>query len=351
MDEDAAEGLGEGSEWESLADATSESRSPETSEQTPVLRVLCRIYELALVFACIAAFVAIGVWWQIVHRVASLEEELLALRGDAATTLRTESEMSLPIVEAAGPGGSHRIETEFLRIEVDSPYVEITESIATEASQVYGQLRSDLGLAAGSTEPKIRVLVAPVRNIAESDPSTLLLTASALAASDGMNEEEALKRILLGQLVRRLFVESLADRNIKPQWRMMTSRLEHYLGRESGILPESGTPAYGVARRLAMLASSIGAVVEWEPDESAPRGAWRPEPQLYPSEPDPSASDIADTLIDFILTEYGYSIVPQLLDGFEQHDTWSTLAPAYFDMDEWELEAAWREFLQHEAAR
>ncbi|NJN84694.1 MAG: hypothetical protein HC802_22000 [Caldilineaceae bacterium] len=120
----------------------------------------------------------------------------------------------------------------------------------------------------------------------------------------------------------------------------MTRSLEYYLIREYGFMSKWRTLTYYLERRYKAQSHSIDGALLRAGEPTGPYDDWTNSGLV--------ADEIADTLIEFVLVEYGYSHLPRLLDGFEQHDSWATLAPSVFGMTAVEFEAAWHDYLEAE---
>lgn len=67
---------------------------------------------------------------------------------------------------------------------------------------------------------------------------------------------------------------------------------------------------------------------------------------LYSAPHQLSQYEVANPLIEFIVTEYGYERLPGLLDAFSHYENWEVLAPPIFQRSAKEFEAEWHVYLR-----
>lgn len=139
------------------------------------------------------------------------------------------------------------------------------------------------------------------------------------------------------------FERALQNPAIKPQWRALLEIIEAHLrlahGQElDGNLRQRLTPPAGDIQSYSLGLTLV-------PEGQA---RWREELAMHaPSYQLPNVQyAVANSLVEFILAEYGTVKLIALLDAFTHHGQWDTLVPALFRMSVTEFERAWHRYVQ-----
>jgi hypothetical protein len=139
------------------------------------------------------------------------------------------------------------------------------------------------------------------------------------------------------------FERALQDPAIKPQWRALMEIIEAHLRLAYGQVLDGN-----LRQRLTQPAGDIQAYLLGLTVVPAGQARWREELAMHaPSYQLPNVQyAVANSLVEFILAEYGVVKLIALLDAFTRHEHWATLAPALFGLSVAELEAEWHRYLQ-----
>lgn len=323
------------SSWRSLPDEERRSESHRSKRS--------HFYELILAIAVIYGLAVYFLWQQAERRMSVLEDEVAALQRELSPNQRMEevNPGENAITENEGPTYPYRFETQYLRFEASARTAEMVKSVVLLSDAKYQQLHRDWGLALPAPIQKLKILVdlAVGLNYPFTDEETLVVPLPKIAAERyGITEVEALVNEIVVRLTKHTFDKALKGRAIKPQWRAMTYALQFYLQRVHGHRQGWQREPVYLALRHAAQTRSIDLARQMTNDLEAQHEEWL----LHT----PIAGEVADPLIEFLLETYGYTKVPLLLDAFEDHPSWETLAPAVFGISAGELEADWHAYLK-----
>lgn len=142
-------------------------------------------------------------------------------------------------------------------------------------------------------------------------------------------------------------VVALGNPTIKPQWRALMEMIEVHLhlaygheldGNLRQRLVDSTADVTAYSLELALIPEGQA---RWQEELAmhAP-GYQLPNPQHA----------VANSLVEFILADYGTVKLMALLDTFTHHEDWDTLVPALFSLSVTEFEEAWQQYVQQETA-
>ncbi|MEZ4862680.1 MAG: hypothetical protein R3C14_15300 [Caldilineaceae bacterium] len=313
------------------------------------------LYELVVGLAVIYGFLVFFIWQQTERRMIVLKQEVAMLQSELASA-QSESNGETPdgaaVDElASSPTRPFQFETEHLHFEFsqrtvelmqstyqlfendeqtgsERPGTQLLESVATASEMRYRLLHRDLGLALPSTHEKVQIFVdrATNRDYSFGNEDTLVIPfPKNIAEHLGLPETKVLTNEILARLTSHTLDKALKGREIQPQWRTMVYVLHYYPQLEYGHLRHWQLDPVYLARRHAAQMRALADALQ-RPDS-------------------PSGREVADPLIEYLLETYGYAIVPELLDAFEEHESWATLAPSVFDISARELEENWHAYL------
>jgi hypothetical protein len=323
-------------QWPPLAD-TEANHAQQTMQPR-------QLYVYVVALTLIAGIVLYWIRQQTEHRIAIIEEELVVLQRQLAqpqpqqpTVTDDHRETTAAVADTAIL--PHRFETEYLRFETSAHMVESAKAVAARVNATYRELHQTFGLESTMPIDKLTVMVDSASPQGQRSGAVLVVPErEAAAARHGTTEADALTHAITGELVGYTLNKALQGRVIKPQWHTMLLALQRYLQREHG--PNQywqRQPEYLLRRHLAQT-RSIDLAQQIEDETQTPSEIWLFHP--------PTADELADPLVEFILESYGYGQVPSLLDAFEEHESWETLAPAVFNLSADQFEDAWHTYLK-----
>lgn len=135
------------------------------------------------------------------------------------------------------------------------------------------------------------------------------------------------------------FIATVANEKPKVQWQPMFTGLQLYLDRELRRPGWQQEEAYVARRQFAATQSLL--LTQRNPAVENHRS------EVFRQRM-PIADELADPLIEFIFNSFGYTILPSLLQAFEEYESWETLAPGVFEISAQEFEARWHAYLEEE---
>jgi len=171
------------------------------------------------------------------------------------------------------------------------------------------------------------------RRIADLENEVALLQAPPTATAVGAPVASPLAELAL----------ALEKPTIKPQWRALVEMIEVHLHLAYGQELDGN-----LRQRLVHSTADVAAYsleMALIPEGQA---RWQEELAMHaPSYQQPNVQHaVANSLVEFILTEYGTVKLIALLDAFTHHEDWETLAPAVFSRSGAEFERAWHTHVQ-----
>ena len=217
----------------------------------------------------------------------------------------------------------------------------------TDAETEYQQLHQNFGLSLPVDGQKFQIFVDPVEYAIDpvmnvyypiTDEKHLVVIHPKFAARRyGISEDDALTTALFSRLAMKLIEKAVANRALKPQWQAMTLALKTHVQLENGFNDNWQWDDPLLHHRYNTQSYSLDLV------HNMIDAPWQTEHQPQVS---PIAFATANPLIEFILVIYGNDKVPELLDAFEEHDTWETLTPALFHLSAEKFEMQWHAYLR-----
>ncbi|MEZ4711855.1 MAG: hypothetical protein R3A44_32015 [Caldilineaceae bacterium] len=296
-----------------------------------------RIYELAIAFVCIYTLSAFLAWQMVERRMSSLENELLALDA-ALAKQQTSADAASPLDEPARAAVRQTLETDLLRFEFAEAEAQTVRTIAAQCNEKYGELRADFGLPLASVSQKLTIAVVdPSVQYARHAENTLNIPIPESEVKRyNITETAALRNEIYMHLTRRVMAEALSARQIKPQWLSLVGAMGYSYWVDHNHDSQWRQKEFYLARRYDAQTRSLKltyAPVAYDQQTQ--------EQFIHTS----FAESVSDPLIEYILATYGHAYIAPLLDAFEEHESWETLAPALFHLSEAELEAQWHDYL------
>lgn len=309
-------------------------------QQRPTLQ--SRVYELAIAFICIYTLAAFWAWQVVERRMGTLEEELLAVSSELVKA-QSEADRDATPVESAASFGQQTLETEFLRFAFAAADAQAVRSVAAQCNEAYRELHVKFGLALPFTVRKLTIAVAqPPAYHARTAANTLRITAPEAAVQQGQSDRAAaLQQEIYLQMTRHILAKAIATRNIKPQWQSLVGAIKYALWADTNHDRAWHHDELQLARRHAAQTQALDLTYAPLIDVAAEEG------QALFMQP-LTADNVSATLIEYIFATKGYATTGLLLDAFEQHESWETLAPELFQLSAAELEGRWHDYLaQH----
>lgn len=312
-------------------------------------------YELLVGIALLYGFLVYFVWQQAERRIIAVEQELMQLQSEIASLPDFGSDLASDSwAEAKTPAGSattefststnpHRFITRYLRFEASKRTADMVQSLARQSDAKYRQLHQDWELPLPSPSDELIIIVDPLVgvNYPFTDAETLVVPfPQSAVARYSLTESEVLMNEISIRLVQHVFDKAVQSREFKPQWHAMTEALESYLRLEHGHRQQWQLETAYLARRHAAQIRTIDQTQQATGNVQAQTEAWLSSKR--------AAKETADPLIEYLLETYGYAKVPALLNAFEVHGSWETLAPTLFGMTVRELEADWHAYLKQQ---
>ena len=300
---------------------------------------LHRLYELILGLAALFGIIIFLIWQWSGQRMTVMETELAILREELA---QLQSAKIVDVENANVHAASHHhIETEHLHFVTNAQNLAFVEAVRGASDDKDVKLHQDFGLPLSASDDKLTVILDPAENMREAAEEDLTygpLPNEAMAPY-ALTEVDPRIEEIFSRLSKHVLDKALSKRAIKPQWQAMTLGLQIYFQQENGSYSEWWLETYSYRRRLPST---------WSIDQVLLSNSESFDPALRMDTPNWSASEVAgcDPLIAFILESYGYAYLPSLLDAFEIHDDWETLAPAVFGISANEFEENWHTFVE-----
>jgi hypothetical protein len=335
-------------DWPLFTDASTH-RLPHAPSRVPP-----RLYETILTLALLYGVAVFLLWQRLERRIDQLEQEAAALRTTLATpppnnATSDDGRDAASAGVARGPErASYQFETPHLRFAANAKVAALIQEVAMTVDTQYAQLHRDLGLALPLSADKLTIVIAPILDEPTHPKNSVLVPApAAVAELYDIAPVDALAHELLSRLAQHLLNRALRNRAIKPQWQPMVRALRVHLQREYRLNPHGQSHlAYLYRRHFAQtksldLAQAAGTTYRVQPLDATAQA----EIALWSQHP-PTADEIADPLVEFMVERYGYARIPALLDAFTEHQTWEALIPAVFAMSSARFEQEWHRYLQ-----
>lgn len=298
-----------------------------------------RLYELILGFAFLYGIAVFLIWQHSEQRISTIEEELNELQSELplSTSKIDEDRVTTDDILV----DQHHIQTQYLHFISSDIVAEVVQKISKDVNTKYQQLHADFDLTI-STMDKLKIYVdnAPP-SLNNEGASHAVFISIVDSATYGL--EAALATELSMRLAEKVVQKVTRGRTFPSEWQAMTIGLSAFIHRENGHNTDWKLEEIFLHRRHMARNYSIARVQRTVLRPSTPM---QEAPSTEIRQPDNIAYDVADPLIEYILDSYGYSTVPKLLDAFEAHSSWETLAPAVFNIPASEFEARWHDFLQ-----
>ncbi|MCB0061626.1 MAG: hypothetical protein KDE19_05910, partial [Caldilineaceae bacterium] len=238
--------------------------------------------------------------------------------------------------------GAHpQFETDYLRFETSVRAAAVVQSIVQRVDRTYQQFYRDFGVPLPTDNDKLRIIADPAGNLryAIMDENTLTVALPYYAAErNGLTLADALASTLRVQLAQYVLGKALQVRTIKPQWQAMTLALKAHLQLDYGYNKDWRFHPTVLPSRYDAQSRPLHFVL------SAQTMAY--DPTDPGSTTTATAVATAGSVIEFIVARYGYAKISTLLDAFETHESWETLAPAVFGISATELENHWHAYLR-----
>lgn len=332
-------------EWRLLEDSEAQLSNPQISDDAEIRhdeRIppdqgntnLGRLYELLLAIALIYGFAVFWVWQRTEQTIALLADDVVALQKEIK---QTGDEVSGSI--EYDKTKIYNFETDYLRFEASELTATLVETILQSCDTKYKQLHQDFGVALPTPNEKLVIYVDhQVSSSYESDRTLIVLFPDKVIKQNKASEVDAMRNTVYRGLSEHVLNRALMEREIRFQWKAMTTALQAYVQLENSHYKNWKNNAIYLPNRRLATDKSLSYVLQT--DVLSENGIY-----LYQSI-DPGR--VADPLIEYIIEVYGYSQIAPLLDGFEFHKNWATLAPAVFDISASELEKEWHMYLENE---
>ncbi|MEZ4662504.1 MAG: hypothetical protein R2911_33545 [Caldilineaceae bacterium] len=331
------EDLPEGSDRLLFAEAQSDRNKPDGRAAQNRSIFQNRIYELAIAFVCIYTLSAFLAWQVVERRMNTLENELIALDA-ALAKQQNDADADSASGEAARVAKRQTLETDLLRFQFAEADAQTVRSIAAQCNAKYQELRADFGLPLPITSQKLTIAV--VNSAAQYTRHAENTLNIPIPISEinryNISETTALRNEIYMHLTRRVLAEALSARQIKPQWLSLVGAIGYSYwvdhNHDSGWRQQE----FYLARRYDAQTQSLKLTYT---------------PVTYDQQTEDLlmhtsiAESVSDPLIEYILAAYGHAYIAPLLDAFEEHESWETLAPALFHMSDAELETQWHDYL------
>lgn len=297
------------------------------------------LYELILGLAILYGCALYFVWQQAERRMTALDQEMAALRSELSAVHRLGANSEGVATEHDGSTRRYQLASDYLRFETSVRASGMVKLLEQPSDAQYQQLHRDFCVALPSPGDALTILVD--RPVPSTDEETLIIPwPEAAVKQHGITTVDALENEIFFRLSHHVLHKALRSRVIKPQWQAMTFALKTHLQLEYGHDRDWHSDPMLLSLRHRAQSNAIDRVQEVQ---YAVANQEQIESGLQPSL---TAHATASLLIEYILETHGYSIVPSLLDAFEEHESWERLAPAAFGISAGELEENWHAYLQ-----
>lgn len=303
-----------------------------------------RLYELILGVALLYSCALYFIWQQAEHRMAALEQEMAALRSELSAVHGSGANSEEVATEHGESTRRYQLASGYLRFETSARASGMVKLLDQRSDEHYQQLHRDFGVALPSPEDALVILVD--RPVPSTDEKTLIIPWSESAVKQhGITMEEALENEIRFRLSHHVLHKALRGRVIKPQWQAMTQALETHLRVGYGHDRDGQSDRVLLSLRHRAQSNSIDLIQEMQYAAEVQYAAADQEQIELGLQPSLTAHATASPLIEYILETHGYAVVPALLDAFEDHESWETLAPAVFGISAGEFEEDWHAYL------
>ncbi|MBV7338209.1 hypothetical protein KFU94_60290 [Chloroflexi bacterium TSY] len=307
-----------------------------------------RIYEVAVALILVYGVVEFLIWQQAERRIAYLEDELVQLQSQLSAFPRS-SEPNIFLTGNILSPSTQFLETAYFRFLFDADHQNVVKAVAAMSDPKYIELRRKLGLALPDEGKILTIAVGRTEyekpeEIDDDMPYDVTIHWSErLTEMTEGEQREWLENQLFGELSTLVYEEVIGSREIKPQWQALVESLKMYLWLEHGPLSDWRQHEPFIRRRRTAQHRSLDqALVSY--DQYAQDVAF--DGDLYSAPHQLSQYEVANPLIEFIVTEYGYERLPGLLDAFSHYENWEVLAPPIFQRSAKEFEAEWHVYLR-----
>lgn len=310
--------------------------SPPDPQQRSTLQT--RVYELAIAFVCIYTLAAFLAWQVVERRMSTLEDELLAVSSKLVKA-QSDADTNPSTVDLVNSPGHQTLDTEFLHFEFAASDAQAVRLIAARCNHEYRNLRTNFGLPRPLADQKLTITTLEPSSTQDryDTANTLRISSLSVAAQQySISTSEALKNEVYLQMMRHTAAAAIAARQIKPQWLALVEAIKYTLWADIYHRDDWRQNELFLTQRYA--AQTRALTLTYAPLEY---GEQAQELFMQPM----IANEVAGPLIEYILATYGHAAIGSLLDAFEQHDSWETLAPALFQMSAAELEEEWHGYL------
>jgi len=300
-----------------------------------------RSYELILMVALLCGLAVYLVWQQAQAQMVSLEDELTLLQ-DELTILKTADTLDASPDTASAQNNNElsqltSFETTYLHFYASQRTVDTAKQVAPQIDELYQQYATYFGLGLNSMTDKLTFIIDGSGLQGSIDENRLVVSYPERTAV----KAKALANTLSARVAIHLLEQAVDRREIKPQWRSIKGALSLYLLGEHGHNPD------WKERRSARYNRTFAQTLSLEKGMQIVRTVNAPiDSSQYGDGTQRASSEIfTDPLVEYMLETYGYAHVPSLLDAFEEHETWETLAPAVYEISAIEFEVRWHQYL------
>jgi hypothetical protein len=233
--------------------------------------------------------------------------------------------------DAAFWGDARSLDTEHFHFAFQERDAATVTAVAGEIDALYGALREAVGLGAPEAGEMLTVTVEPRLDITywrfEHD-QLAVPSPELLPVPEESSYEVRLRESLVYPLTQRVIRERMRDIRAWVNWGVIQEGAVFWLMWEHRTIP-SAWRYRQVEELKARLAQEPSLRLN---DLILPGARW-------------VHIMAAETVVAYAVSTYGVERLPALLEGFEEHLTWKTLAPEVYGVSAEEFELGWRQYL------
>jgi len=251
-------------------------------------------------------------------------------------------------------GPPRELETEHFRFLYRRRDSRAVMAAAARIEPIYAALRQDVGLESAGAGEKVTVEIG-LFAVSTEGLSQLLVVDGWLPAPsplllmlpEGISEEDALVHAIVGPLAQHVAAEALRRTPAQCQWQTVARAIGLWLRAEQVMLPDREQLKRDRILQTWARATSAPLTIIIVPEADCTAvdaaGAYA-KAQFALSLA--MASNVATTFVDFAVSRYGREVVPRLIAGLHECDSWESLIATVFETTAPKFEAGWREHIE-----
>lgn len=245
------------------------------------------------------------------------------------------------------------LETAYFYLEYSQRDEHSVQAVAPQLDDLYLRLHTDLGIPPPRRNARMDILIAVVEgsdvrvaDLRYSGNTLIVPPPDLLPRPLNLSNAETLRQAITFPLAVKVFDAAQSQLSDACNWRAVREGIGLWLRWEGHTLPSRRHWEY---ESVIKQWSETTAIPSLDDLLSIPRDYWQPSPLVLNAGAPMPRSELAATLIEYMVATHGRQFVPLLLHEISQYSDWNDLAQSTVQITADELEAGWQAHLRSRA--